>query len=73
MDHQAFRATTVVKGRCSPATCRLTSTRGIWWVDAACRQVETTQDLGSPIFIPPVVAGGRMYVLTDKARLIALN
>jgi outer membrane protein assembly factor BamB len=35
--------------------------------------VETTQDLGQPIFIPPVVAGGRMFVLTDKARLIALN
>ena len=37
------------------------------------RRVETTQDLGQPIFIAPVVAGGRMYVLTDKARLLALN
>jgi len=25
------------------------------------------------VFIAPVVAGGRMYVLTDKAKLIALN
>jgi hypothetical protein len=25
------------------------------------------------VFIPPVVASGRMYVLTDKASLIALN
>ena len=36
-------------------------------------KVETTQDLGQPIYIAPVVAGGRMYVLTDKAKLIALN
>jgi hypothetical protein len=35
--------------------------------------VETTQDLGQPIYIAPVVAGGRMFVLTDKAQLIALN
>jgi hypothetical protein len=29
--------------------------------------------MGAPIYIAPVVAQGRMYVLTDKARLIALN
>ena len=30
-------------------------------------------ELGPPIFIAPVVAGGRMYVLTDKAKLMAFN
>ncbi len=30
-------------------------------------------ELGTPVFIAPVVAQGRMYVLTDKAELIGLN
>ncbi len=30
-------------------------------------------DLGDPIFISPVIAGNTLYVLTDKARLIALR
>ena len=52
----------------------LTSSKGsLVGVDAATGRVETTQDLGQPIFIAPVVAGGRMFVLTDKAKLIALN
>jgi outer membrane protein assembly factor BamB len=42
-------------------------------VDAATGRVETKQDLGQPVYIAPVVAGGRMYVFTDKAKLIALN
>jgi outer membrane protein assembly factor BamB len=42
-------------------------------VDAVTGRLETTQDLGQPVFIAPVVAGGHMFVLTDKARLIALN
>jgi outer membrane protein assembly factor BamB len=42
-------------------------------VDAATGKVAGTQDLGSPVYIAPVVAGGRMYVLTDKAKLIGLN
>jgi hypothetical protein len=42
-------------------------------VDATTGKVESTQDLGQPIYIAPVVAGGRMFVLTDKAQLIALN
>jgi outer membrane protein assembly factor BamB len=36
------------------------------------RQVGQT-DLGSPVYSAPVVAQGRMYVLTDSAQLIALN
>ena len=48
--------------------------RASWsaWTPATGR-VDTTQDLGQPIYIAPVVAGGRMFVLTDKAKLIALN
>jgi hypothetical protein len=30
-------------------------------------------NVDNPVFIPPVVASGRMCVLTDKASLIALN
>ena len=52
----------------------LTSNKGtLVGVDASTGRVETTQDLGQPVYIAPVVAGGRMYVLTDKAKLIALN
>lgn len=52
----------------------LTSAAGqLVGVEASTGKVETTQDLGSPIFIAPIVAGSRMFVLTDKAKLIALN
>ncbi len=46
---------------------------GLVSVDASTGKVASTQDLGSPIFIAPIVAGGRMFVLTDAAKLIALN
>jgi outer membrane protein assembly factor BamB len=42
-------------------------------VDAASGKVTSQQDLGDPVFVAPVVAQGRMYVLTDDAKLIALN
>lgn len=42
-------------------------------VEAQTGRVVGQQDLGAPIYIAPVVAQGRMFVLTDKARLIALN
>jgi outer membrane protein assembly factor BamB len=52
----------------------LTSSTGqLISVDAATGRVDATQDLGQPIFIAPVVAAGRMFVLTDKAKLIAFN
>ncbi|MBX9591172.1 MAG: PQQ-binding-like beta-propeller repeat protein [Hyphomonadaceae bacterium] len=52
----------------------LTSSKGqLASVEANTGKVASTQDLGSPIFIAPVVAGGRMYVLTDTAKLLALN
>jgi outer membrane protein assembly factor BamB len=42
-------------------------------VDAATGRVANQQSLGSPVYIAPVVAQGRMFVLTDSARLISLN
>ena len=52
----------------------VTSSQGVLaHVDAATGRVTGSQDLGAPVYIAPVVAGGRMFVLTDKARLIALN
>ena len=42
-------------------------------VDAATGKVGAQIDLGNPVYIPPVVAQGRMFVLTDNAKLIALN
>ncbi|MDO9382424.1 MAG: PQQ-binding-like beta-propeller repeat protein [Hyphomicrobiaceae bacterium] len=52
----------------------LTSNTGqLVGVDAATGKVMGQQDLGDPIFVAPVVAQGRMYVLTDDAKLIALN
>jgi outer membrane protein assembly factor BamB len=52
----------------------LTSSKGaLVGVDPSTGKVASTQDLGAPIYIAPVVASGRMFVLTDKARLIALN
>ncbi|MGD9785110.1 MAG: PQQ-binding-like beta-propeller repeat protein [Hyphomicrobiaceae bacterium] len=42
-------------------------------VDAVTGKVLGQQDLGDPVYIPPVVAQRRMFVMTDKARLIALN
>jgi outer membrane protein assembly factor BamB len=42
-------------------------------VDAKTGQIATQRDLDNAVFISPIVAGGRMFVLTDKARLIAMN
>jgi outer membrane protein assembly factor BamB len=52
----------------------LTSGKGqLIGVDATTGRIESQQDLGQPVYISPVVAGGRMFVLTDKAKLIAFN
>ncbi|MEJ2118655.1 MAG: PQQ-binding-like beta-propeller repeat protein [Alphaproteobacteria bacterium] len=52
----------------------LVSNKGILvGVDARSGQISTKSDLEYATYIPPVVAGGRMFVLTDKARLIAIN
>ena len=42
-------------------------------VDAKAGNIMSQRNLDTPIFIAPIVASGRMFVLTDKARLLALN
>jgi outer membrane protein assembly factor BamB len=42
-------------------------------VDALTGRVASTLNAGNPAYVAPVVADGRMYVLTDNARLIAFN
>lgn len=42
-------------------------------VDAQSGAIATQTDLGSPVMIAPVVAEGKLYVMTDKAKLIAMN
>ena len=42
-------------------------------VEAVTGRLTATVDIGNPVFVAPVVAQGRMYVLTDNAKLIALN
>lgn len=42
-------------------------------VDATTGRVASTLGLGNPAYIAPVVAEGRLYVLTDNARLVAYN
>ena len=42
-------------------------------VDAKTGQLLSQVDLDTKVFVTPVVAGGRMYILADDAELIALN
>ena len=42
-------------------------------VDARAGQISSKIDLDTDVFVTPVVAGGRMYILSDDADLIALN
>ena len=42
-------------------------------IDARTGQLTSQIDLDTPVFVTPVVAGGRMYILADNASLIALN
>jgi outer membrane protein assembly factor BamB len=42
-------------------------------VEPATGRVTSQQDLGGPVYIAPVVAQGKMFVLTDNAKLIALG
>ncbi|MGI9387422.1 MAG: PQQ-binding-like beta-propeller repeat protein, partial [Methyloligellaceae bacterium] len=52
----------------------LASTTGaVVSVDAKTGSIVSQRDVDSAITIAPIVASGRMYVLTDKARLVALN
>jgi outer membrane protein assembly factor BamB len=52
----------------------LTSNKGqLLGAEAATGKIVSQQSLGEAIYIPPIVAQGRMFVLTDSAKLIALN
>ncbi|MCH9808591.1 MAG: PQQ-binding-like beta-propeller repeat protein [Alphaproteobacteria bacterium] len=42
-------------------------------VDAATGRVVSQKDVGGSVYIPPVVAQGRMYVMRDDATLVSLN
>lgn len=42
-------------------------------VDAMTGKLGNQMNLGEAAFIPPIVAQGHMFVLTDSAKLIALN
>ncbi len=42
-------------------------------VDAVTGTIGTQSDLGTPVMITPVIADGRLYVMTDTAKLIAMN
>jgi outer membrane protein assembly factor BamB len=42
-------------------------------VDPASGRVASTEEIGNPVLIAPVVAGGRLYVLGDNARLYAFQ
>ncbi len=55
-------------------TLWLVSNKGqIAGVDPASGRITTQQNLGDPMYIAPVVAQNKMFVLTDKANLIGLN
>lgn len=42
-------------------------------VDATTGRIAQKLGVGDPVYIAPVVAEGRLYVLTDKARLVAFH
>jgi outer membrane protein assembly factor BamB len=55
-------------------TLWLVSSKGeVLSVDPVTGKVGGTMELGDTVFIPPIVAQGHMFVLTDSAKLIALN
>jgi len=52
----------------------LTSSKGLLAaVDPGTGQTTAQRDLGQPIYIAPVVADAKMFVLTDKANLLAIE
>ncbi len=52
----------------------LASSSGLFvGVDALSGEIGLQTDIGSPVMVTPVVADGKLYVLTDKAKLIAMN
>jgi len=52
----------------------LTSSKGaLVGVDPMTGQATAQRDLGQPVYLAPVVADGKMYVLTDHASLMAIE
>jgi outer membrane protein assembly factor BamB len=52
----------------------LTSSNGqLVGVEATAGRIATKISVGDPVYIAPIVAGGSLYVLTDKARLLAFR
>jgi outer membrane protein assembly factor BamB len=52
----------------------LASSKGeIAGVNATTGKLASQANVGDPVYIPPIVAQGHMFVLTDTAKLIALN
>lgn len=52
----------------------LTSHKGqLVGVDAALGKADSPIDVGAPVYIAPIVAAGKLFVYTDKARLIAFQ
>jgi outer membrane protein assembly factor BamB len=55
-------------------TLWLASNKGkVIGVDPASGTIGSQVDVGDPVYIAPIVAQGRMFVLTDTAKLVALN
>lgn len=42
-------------------------------VDAKAGTIATQRNIGEAVYIAPIVAAGRMYILTDEAKLFAMN
>ena len=51
----------------------VSSTGQVVSVDGAAGKVDSQVSIGEASYIPPIVAQNRMFVLTDAAKLIALN
>jgi outer membrane protein assembly factor BamB len=49
------------------------STGEVIAVNPETGEVTARQDVGAPVFIPPIAAGGLIYIVTDEARLVALR
>jgi outer membrane protein assembly factor BamB len=55
-------------------TLWLVSAKGkIAGVDALTGRTTVEKDIGTPVYVAPVIAQDRMYILTDNAKLIAFN
>ena len=49
------------------------STGRLAWLDPQTGAVDGEIKLDDPVFLPPVVADGTIYVLTDRGRLLAFR